>query len=75
MILRAHAPQLAGLTCRATLDHPPGAEPVLVLEGGSGGPVSPAEAELADYEVLDATEAELWDLVAGGYDLRGMRRR
>ena len=78
MRLKAHAPEMMGWVGQARI--PTRAWELLygparlIIEGPDGGPVSPAEAALADYEVLEATEDEIWALIDAGYEMRGMNR-
>jgi len=68
MLLRARSHVRRGWTGEAviTANHPAAAHglPVLLIDGK---PVDTAGATLADYEILDATAAELELLHRGGY--------
>jgi hypothetical protein len=68
MLLRARSHVRRGWTGDAVIsaDHPVAAHgtPVLLIDGK---PVDPATALLADYEILEATAAELELLHRGGY--------
>jgi hypothetical protein len=68
MLLKATSPLLDGWTGEAiiTTEHPTSSYglPVLLIDGE---PVGTAEADLAGYEILDATASELELLHRGGY--------
>lgn len=76
MRVRATSPLFEHVEAAAsvTTHHPRACygQAVLVLQGDEWGAVGPLEAEFAGFEVLEATDDEVRQLMAAGYRLKGL---